>query len=383
LKEVHKKLNKIMRADNLYVALYDELSDSYTLAYHVDKHDKFKIDQPIRLSNGYTDMVRKTGIGQLITTGTRNNSENKQRIVGYGEIPSAWLGVPLKSSLESDVIGVIAIQDYKNLNAYTKLEQHTLEVVAKDICIFIERIKNLDDLTKAKERAEQSDRLKSAFLANMSHEIRTPLNSIVGFADLLLDSDFDREQYADFAKIISNSGNSLLSIISDIMDISKIEAGQIKVFKSNFSVFQLVRQIHKQHSYVASEKGLELKMTLENGLETLVIESDENRIRQVLVNFIGNAIKFTTKGYVEIGAKVQDPVIRFHVKDTGIGIPQEYHNEIFDRFRQIEDANTRKYGGNGLGLAISKSLVELLGGQIGIESEQGKGSTFYFTVPLH
>jgi PAS domain S-box-containing protein len=382
LKEVHEKLNRIMRADNFYVALYNKFSDTYTLAYHVDEYDKFEIDQPLNLSNGYTDRIRKTGIGQLITTGTINNPENKQKVIGYGKTPSSWLGVPLKSSSESEVIGVIAIQDYKNLNAYTKLEQHTLEVIAKDICVFIERIKNLEDLTKAKERAEESDRLKTAFLANMSHEIRTPLNSIVGFADLMQDPDFDREQYADFAKIINNSGNSLLAIISDIMDISKIEAGQIKVVKTSFQVVQLIRQIHKQYSFVATEKGLNLKINVDNELETLVIESDENRIRQILVNFVGNAIKFTTKGSVEIGAKVQDHVIRFHVKDTGIGIPKEYHTEIFDRFRQVEDSNTRKYGGNGLGLAISKSLVELLGGQIGIESEQGKGSTFYFTVPL-
>ena len=383
LKEVHQKLNKIMRADNFYLALYDKLSDTYTLAYHVDEHDQFEIDQPLQLSNGYTDLVRKTGIGQLITTGTRNNPENKEKVVGYGEAPSAWLGVPLRSSSESEVIGVIAIQDYKNLNAYTKLEYHTLEVIAKDICVFIERIKNLEDLTKAKERAEESDRLKTAFLANMSHEIRTPLNSIVGFADLMLDPDFDREQYADFARIINNSGNSLLAIISDIMDISKIEAGQIKVHKTNFSVSHLIRQIHKQHSFVAVEKGLELKINVENDMETLLIESDENRVRQVLVNFVGNAIKFTLTGYVEIGAKVQANAVLFHVKDTGIGIPQEYHTEIFDRFRQVEDADTRKYGGNGLGLAISKNLVELLGGKIEIESEQGKGSTFYFTVPLH
>lgn len=381
LKEVHQKLNKIMRADNLYVALYNNATDTYTFAYHVDEFDVFELGQPLKLSNGYTDLVRKTGVGKLIAGRKINGLELDEKVVEYGEAPSAWLGVPLKASSESDVIGVIAVQDYCNLNAYSKLEHHTLEVIAKDICIFIERIRNLEDLTKAKERAEESDRLKSAFLANMSHEIRTPLNSIVGFADLLLDPDFDREQYADFARIISNSGNSLLSIISDIMDISKIEAGQIKVYKASFSVVQLMKEIHKQQAFMAIEKGLELKINVSNELETLLIESDENRLRQILVNFVGNAIKFTSKGYVEIGAKVQGDSVLFHVKDTGIGIPQEYHNEIFDRFRQVEDADTRKYGGNGLGLAISKSLVELLGGQIGIESEQGKGSTFYFTVP--
>ena len=383
LKEVHQKLNDLMHADNFYVALYDNFTDTYTLVYHVDEFDTIEIEQPIKLSNGYTDLVRKTGVGQLIAGGVVHHPELTDPVIEYGEAPSAWLGVPLKASTESEVIGVIAVQDYHNLNAYSKLELHTLEVIAKDICIFIERIRNLEDLTKAKERAEESDRLKTAFLANMSHEIRTPLNSIVGFSDLLLDPDFDREQYADFARIISNSGNSLLSIISDIMDISKIEAGQIKVYKTNFSVAQLIRQIHKQHSFVANEKGLELKMLVENGLETLVIDSDENRIRQVLVNFVGNALKFTTQGYVEIGARVQGNAIRFYVSDTGIGIPPEFHAEIFERFRQVEDADTRKYGGNGLGLAISKSLVELLGGEIGIESEQGKGSTFYFTVPVH
>jgi PAS domain S-box-containing protein len=382
LKEVHKHLNKIMRANNFYVALYDQSTDTYTLEYHIDDHDKFETGKPLKLSNGYTDLVRKTGIAQLITQGMRNDPENQIKAVGYGETPSAWLGVPLKTSTESEAIGVIAIQDYKNLNAYTKLEQHTLEVIAKDICIFIERIKNLEDITKAKERAEESDRLKSAFLANMSHEIRTPLNSIVGFSDLLLDPDFDRNQYAEFAKIISSSGNSLLAIISDIMDISKIEAGQIKVVKTRFSVMQLIREIQKQYSFTAIEKGLDLKIITDIDLEELVIESDVNKLRQILVNFVGNAIKFTSKGFVEIGATTKNSKVLFHVKDTGIGIPKEYHTEIFDRFRQIEDADTRKYGGNGLGLAISKSLIELLGGQIGIESESGQGSKFYFTLPI-
>jgi len=238
------------------------------------------------------------------------------------------------------------------------------------------------ELISAKEKAEESDRLKSAFLANMSHEIRTPLNSIIGFSELLIDPDFNADQQQQYAQVIIDSGNNLLTIIDDILDISKIEAGQVYITKAKFSVQKLISEIRKPLILKANKKEIELRLDPSNPKREIFIESDENRIRQILTNLIGNAIKFTHKGFVEIGIKKVGDFVQFHVTDTGIGIPKDFHEQIFERFRQIDHAHNRKYGGNGLGLAISKRLVELLGGAIWLESEPGKGSTFYFLIPI-
>jgi len=245
-----------------------------------------------------------------------------------------------------------------------------------------EKKKMISDLIQARNKAEESDRLKSAFLANMSHEIRTPLNSIIGFSELMADPDFDAAQQTEFAQIIINSGNSLLTIISDIMDFSKIEAGQVIVNKFPFVTQNLISGLLREYSIVAQGKGIELRIDPLNPKEDLWINSDESRLKQVLVNLVGNAIKFTKEGYVELGIEATRDFIQFRVSDTGIGIPEKYHDKIFERFRQVESSNSRKYGGNGLGLAISKSLVEMMGGEIWIESVQAKGSTFYFTIPI-
>ena len=258
------------------------------------------------------------------------------------------------------------------------VEQNTMVSTVSDIT---ELNKTQNALLMSKEKAEESDQLKSAFLANMSHEIRTPLNSILGFSDLLLDPDYDAEQKNEFARMINAGGNNLLAIISDIIDISKIEAGQVSIEMTVFPLQKLVKDIQKEYSYKAQEKKLELRLDLSEMKEEIWIESDENRLRQILINFIGNAIKFTEKGFVEIGIKPIGRFIEFRVRDTGIGIPKEYHDKIFERFRQVESADTRKYGGNGLGLSISKSLIELLGGSVRIESELGHGSAFYFLIP--
>ncbi|NTW45095.1 MAG: PAS domain S-box protein [Anaerolineaceae bacterium] len=246
-----------------------------------------------------------------------------------------------------------------------------------------ERIKMLEELVTAKQKAEESDRLKSAFLANMSHEIRTPLNSIIGFSDLLNDPDFDEEEKSKFSRSIVDSGNNLLLIINDILDLSMIESGQLQIRKEQFSVKKFLLNLESEFKTKAIDKGVDLHVKIPLRNNDIVIENDVNRTKQVFTNLIINALKFTNKGFVEIGYIIRANCIQFFVKDTGIGIASDNFQAIFDRFRQVEINQTRNYGGNGLGLAISKNLVEIMGGRIWVESELGKGSIFNFTLPYN
>jgi len=240
----------------------------------------------------------------------------------------------------------------------------------------------MHDLIKSKEKAEESDRLKSAFLDNMSHEIRTPLNCIIGFSNLLIESDFKKAEIDQFARLINNSGLHMLSVINDILDVSKIEAGQEFLKKDIFSVNNLILSIRDEFLYKTQEKGLELKIDLQNSTTEIYINSDVNKVRRVLVNLVDNAIKFSKEGIIDIGLTNKEGFVQFHVKDMGIGVSEKFYHKIFDRFCQIESNFNREHGGTGLGLSISKSLVELLGGSIWLESEVGKGSIFYFTIPV-
>ncbi|HRX96182.1 MAG TPA: PAS domain S-box protein [Bacteroidales bacterium] len=252
-----------------------------------------------------------------------------------------------------------------------------------------ERKKMERELIIAKEKAEESDKLKSAFLANMSHEIRTPMNSIIGFSQLLDDPDLSIDERNHFINLIQNSGNDLMSLIDDIIDISKIEAGQMKIFKSQYMVDQLMRELyHGFHEHVKTNpKTNKLKVIYKapDHAENIVANTDIDRFKQVIRNLFYNSIKFTDKGYIEFGFEYENPKFKnellFYVKDTGIGIDPEKKELIFNSFTQANESDTRLYGGTGLGLAISKNIVELLGGRIWVESKPGKGATFYFTLP--
>jgi len=239
-------------------------------------------------------------------------------------------------------------------------------------------------LIMAKEKAEESDRLKTAFLANMSHEIRTPMNAIIGFSDLLSDEYIDQSEREDYISKIKLSGESLMNIINDIIDIAKIEAGQLKITDSECNIDQLLAGLYGTFSEIknkTNKTSLEFKLSiplLENSLITI---TDPLRLQQVLTNLLSNALKFTEFGVIEFGYVIEGNNIHFSVKDTGIGILRSKQQLLFQRFSQVDQSTTRKYGGTGLGLAISRNIVELMGGTIWLESEPGQGSTFHFTLP--
>jgi two-component system sensor histidine kinase/response regulator len=237
------------------------------------------------------------------------------------------------------------------------------------------------EIIAAKEKAEESDRLKTAFLHNISHEIRTPMNAIIGFSNLLRESDLEASEHSQYVEIINQSSNQLLSIINDIVDIANVESGQVKMNYTNVNLNVALGSLCEQYTY--KERKPEIPINFFPGLpdNEAFVRADRTKLIQVLSNLINNALKFTTAGQIDFGYTIDKNFIEFYVKDTGVGIPAEHTDRIFDRFYQVDGTGSRQYGGTGLGLSICKAYVELMGGIIRVESKEEKGSCFLFTIP--
>jgi signal transduction histidine kinase len=272
-------------------------------------------------------------------------------------------------------------------NAMPRYDENR-NIVWDGIMMDVTKLKNVEkELIAAKEKAEESDRLKSSFLANMSHEIRTPMNGIVGFLGFIERDDLPIEKRKKYANVIRSNIQQLLQLIGDIIDISKMDTQQLSLhfvqFNPNAMLDEL--EIFFQNFIIHKDKKIDMILDHSNLIHSCLIESDSVRVRQVMSNLIENAIKFTEKGYIRFGYQpTEDNAgLYFFVEDTGIGIPESKRAHIFERFRQVHDDNKQVlYGGTGLGLTISKNLVEMMGGKIGVTSKEGAGSTFYFTLPL-
>lgn len=258
-----------------------------------------------------------------------------------------------------------------------------VETFLNQASIALQRKMLENELRKAKEKAEENERLKTAFLANLSHEIRTPLNIILGYVQLLNTPNLVPEDKTQYINAIHESSDHLTDIIDDVLSMAKLETGQQSLQISPFNLNALILEIYLSFQSKARRKNIRFESVTPLPDDKSTIQSDENKIRQILANLLNNAFKFTPEeGEISFGYSVTNNHINFFVKDNGIGISEEHHNMIFERFTQVEDSNQRKYEGTGLGLPISKGLVELLGGTIQVESKSDQGSTFSFAITL-
>ncbi len=290
------------------------------------------------------------------------------------------LTIPL--IVNGNAIGFVGFDSVREYHIYSDNEEQLLQVYAQMLVNLRERLEKEEKLIAAKVQAEESNRLKTAFLQNMSHEIRTPMNAILGFLGLLREPELKGDLRKEYIDIVDISGQRLLGTINDIIEISKIEAGQSEVIYSEVNLAELLRFHHDIFKLSAQKKGLSLKISGKLPPALTVIKTDRHKLEGILANLINNAIKFTRHGSVEFGSYSDDDSLVFFVKDTGVGVPADRLDAIFDRFVQADVSSTRPYEGSGLGLSIAKAYVELLKGRIWVESELGKGSTFYFSFPM-
>ena len=283
------------------------------------------------------------------------------------------MGVPLKA--DKEIIGVMALQDYHDEDKFSQEDLNVLEFIANQIAIAIQRRIMIDNVIQAGQKAEEAAQSKQLFMSTMSHEIRTPLNEVIGITNLLLQGN-PREDQMDFIKTLRFSGNHLLTLVNDVLDYNKMESGKIVFEQTQFNLDDFLNEIMRSYSFRSKSKNLEFDIIKENDLPSEVI-GDSIRLNQILSNLLSNALKFTQKGSIhvimkELERKDNNSKMEFLVKDTGIGIPKDKHEMIFDSFTQASPDTTRHFGGTGLGLAICKKLVELQGGTLTLKVNPGK-----------
>ncbi len=384
IKEIYpiiiKELGKIWDTSNFFIALYDKKTEKLSLPVFSDEKDSFCDPQARKTITRWVIGLKKP---VLLKENDMKHLEESGDIDLVGTPCKVWMGVPLKA--DNEIIGVMCLQDYHDENRFSHDDVNVLEFIANQIAIAIQRRIMIDNVVAAGIKAEEAAQSKQQFMSTMSHEIRTPLNEVIGITNLLLQGK-PREDQMEYIKTLRFSGNHLLTLVNDVLDYNKMESGKIVFEQTQFNLNDFLNDIMRTYSYRSKSKNLVFDIIKENKLPEEVI-GDSIRLNQIMSNLLSNALKFTQSGSIYVIIKASEPVnskvnIDFSVKDTGLGIPKDKQEVIFESFAQASDDTTRHYGGTGLGLAICKKLVELQGGRIEVESEPGKGSTFRFNLPF-
>ena len=375
-KLTHLEVSKFLDAENCFIALTNGDSKMLHKDFRVSTKNKTILE--LDIDESLTGLVMKNKKSLLLETEEIKRLKKKHNIQTIGEETKIWMGTPL--IVRDKCIGAIVVKNFENKKAYNQKDVENLELIANSISGVIERKRAAKKLKKALKKALQSESLKTSFLANMSHEIRTPMNGIVGFSELLSNPDLKEEDRKHYTQLIIDSSAQLLNIVNDILDISQIEAGMVRLKNELFGVNYLLQHLIELHQVKADVKGIKLHLDPFIKKE-LNIRNDKTKLLQVLSNLVSNAIKFTNTGYVRIGYYVKKNMLEFYVEDSGIGIPEKFHSKIFNRFIQTDDKIRKQTKGNGLGLAISKSFVELFGGEIWIDQSDKKGTKICFNLP--
>ncbi len=368
-----------MGALDVTILVPDERNAGLKVAARATKMASFEMPSLVPFDRGIAGWVASTREPLMVNDVTAND-----RYLEILPATKSELAVPLVSG--DELLGVINIESDRP-NAFTDEDMRLVQTLATSLTAIVQNTRLLEELRHANEQLRELDRLKSQFLANMSHELRTPLNSIIGFSRVMLkgiDGPLTDLQRQDLTTI-HESGQHLLGLINDMLDQSKIEAGKMELTFEYFPIERVIKGVMSTATALVKDKPIELRLEIPDDLPN--VWGDEFRTRQILLNLVSNAAKFTEEGSITISAFVTqedgDKFLQISVSDTGIGIAEEDMDRIFEAFLQVDSSTTRKVGGTGLGLPISKSLVELQGGRIWVESELGVGSTFSFTVPLH
>ena len=383
--KLHNIVSKIIYAPNLFIALVKNKPDgSYIqFPYFADDNDpqyqglEFNFDEdPLSL----TSYLLQTQEPLLLTPDNFENVCQKNKIVARGSLPTCWLGAPFYLD---GISGAVAIQSYDD-NIYTEKDKELMTFLARQVGAALSRKIAVDELKLAKESAENAEKNKSNFLANMSHEIRTPMNGIIGLTDLVLKSEVTSQQKT-YLEMVLSSANRLLKLINDILDFSKIDAGKLELESTPFSLRNILAGALEILAIGAAEKNIALKVTCNDTIPDSLI-GDGYKLSQIIINLVSNGIKFTKSGEVAISVQQNSPAIEgsidldFLVKDTGIGIPENQIHKVFKAFSQIGTTRELSQRGTGLGLVIAAELVEIMGGKIFVDSKQGVGTSFQFTL---